>query len=222
MGNTLPISVPPKPSPSRAVIFMKQQCIQSYLQEPWRKPAGKLEIIGSIEEVPFALDGLVPVEEYREMASLVAVQAATYRGGRIHLIATLFYMCLFIVLIFGFVSSLYTDVTIFLNPVTLGILGTLVLVVNYRSGRFFQQEENTLNKKLLEILHPWRQEYSIVAKLRKTRGQIGGSVDGRDSEGKISSVYYCLVLEKRGPEDDIDTISLSTFTDMESEIDSQV
>ena len=79
MGNSLPISSPPKPSPSRAVIFMEPQCVRSYFREPWRRPVGKLQIIGSTDEVPPALDGVVPEDEYREMMSSVADQAASYR-----------------------------------------------------------------------------------------------------------------------------------------------
>ena len=80
MGNTLPISTPPKPSSTRAVIFMEPQCIRSYLREPWRRPAGELQIIGSTDELPCALDGVVPLDVYKDMLSSVADRIANFRG----------------------------------------------------------------------------------------------------------------------------------------------
>lgn len=212
MGNSLPISSPPKPSPSRAVIFMEPQCVRSYFREPWRRPVGKLQIIGSTDEVPPALDGVVPVDEYREMMISVADQAASYRGGLIHIGVAIFQGCLFLVIFLGFILSRYMNGRTFLNPITLGVLGTLQFGVLSQSGRFFQQEENTLKKELLELFVNWRQEYGIIAKMRKTKIE----------KNKKSSTCYCLVLEKMGPADEIDTVNMSAFTDMESEIESQV
>ena len=84
MGNTLPITAPPKPSDRRAVIFMEAQGIRSYLKEPWRvKPIGKLQIVGSTDVLPQALDGVVPLDEYIEMMSSVGERAANYRGKSI-------------------------------------------------------------------------------------------------------------------------------------------
>ena len=42
--------------------------------------------------------------------------------------------------------------------------------------------------------------------------------------GKVAATYYCLLLEKATPANDIDTLSLSgrTDTDMGSSIDSRV
>ena len=82
MGNSLPFTSRPTPSPSRAVIFMELQCIQSYLKEPWRHP-GKLQMIGSADAVPPALDGVVPVDEYKRTMSSVEDRVAKYRGEKI-------------------------------------------------------------------------------------------------------------------------------------------
>ena len=80
MGNSLPITSPPSPSPSRAVILLEPQCIRSYLREPWRRPVGELQVVGSAEELPPALDGVVPIEVYREMMKTLIERASNYRG----------------------------------------------------------------------------------------------------------------------------------------------
>ena len=80
MGNTLPISSPPKPSASRAVIFMEPQCLRSYLREPWRRPVGLLQVVGTADELPPALDGVVELDVYQEMVKSVAAKAGNYRG----------------------------------------------------------------------------------------------------------------------------------------------
>ena len=74
-----------------------------------------------------------------------------------------------------------------------------------------------MKKELLELFVNWRQEYGIIAKIRKTRGHV---IEDENREDKKASTCYCLVLEKMGPDDEIDTVSMSTFTDMESEIES--
>lgn len=194
---------------------MEPQCLRSHLKEPWRRPIGKLQIIGSTDELPPALDGVVELDAYRDMIGSVAEKAAKYRGGLIHIAVAIFQAFLFVVIMLGFfVSKLFMQRPFF-NPITLGVLGTLEFGVLLQSARSFQMEEHTLTKDLLEIFHPWR-DYGVFAKVRKTRGQC------RDGEGKKSSIFYCLVLEKRGPEDgDIDTASLSSFTEIESDIESQ-
>lgn len=216
MGNTLPITNPPKPTSSRAVILMELDCVRTFLRDPWRRPVGKLQIIGSTDEVPSALDGVIPVENYRAMLTSLADQAAKFKGGRIHIGAVIFQAGLFIVIFLGLILSLYIDSYSFFNPIIFGILGTLELGVLSQSGRVFQREEKQLKKELLDLFRPWRQQYSVVAKIRKTKGQIAEDKD------KTSSTFYCLVLEKMRPDDDADTVSISTFTDVESEIDSEV
>lgn len=129
------------------------------------------------------------------------------------------------VIVIGFFLSRYlvsNGRLTFFNPITLVVLGSLELGVLSQCGRFFQREESTLKKDLLDLFHPWRQEYGVIAKVRKTRGQIADIA--REGEKKRSSNYYCLVLEKRGPDDDIDTVGLSTseITDIESDVESQV
>lgn len=181
---------------------------------------GELQIIGSIDDLPPAFDGVVPIDEYREKMKAVADRVASYKGGRVHIGVGLFQACLFLAIILGFLVSRFSDMgsKSFFNPITLCVLGLLQFGVLSQSGRFFQREESTLTKSLLEIMHPWKQEYRIIAKMRKTRGKIGGE----DSNEKRSHVYYCLVLEKMRPDDEIDTVSLSSFTDMESDVESQV
>merc|ERR1719253_2136338 len=103
----------------------------------------------------------------------------------------------------------------FFNPITLSILVFLELCVLIQSARYFQREESKLKNDLLGVLHPWQQQYGIVAKMRKTRGRFGD-----DGDGKKSSMHYCLVLDKMDPEHD-DTASVSTFTEMVSDVESQ-
>ena len=59
---------------------MQPQCVGSYLKEPWRKPIGKLQILGSTDELPAALDGAVPLEVYKEMMKSIDERANSYRG----------------------------------------------------------------------------------------------------------------------------------------------
>lgn len=170
-------------------------------------------MIGSTDELPPALDGVVPLDDYREILSSVADRAADYRGGPVQILVAMFQACLFLVIMLGFLFSKYMNRSFF-NPITILVLGTLELGVLAQSARFLKREETRLIMELLKLLHPWRQEYGIIAKVRKTKGQI--------TEGKKSSTHYCLVLEKMGPDRDIDTASVSTFTQMESDIESQV
>lgn len=84
MGNTLPISATPTPSPSRAVIIMVPQSFRTYLKEPWRRPVGKLQLVGTRDELPPALNGVVSIETYIEMMSSVDSRASNYRGGTLY------------------------------------------------------------------------------------------------------------------------------------------
>lgn len=218
MGNTLPVTAPPKPSPTRAAIFMEPQSVRSYLREPWRRPVGELQIIDSSDGLPPAFDGVVPPIEYAAMMNSVADRAAIYRGGRIQIGVALFQACLFLVVMIGFILS-RTIAVAFFNPISLGILGTLELVFLSQFGRFFQREEIRLKDGLLQLTHPWRQQYGIIANVRKSRGRIGEDGVGKQSS---SPIYYCLLLERSESGRSVDTISLSTHTDIESDIESQV
>ena len=80
MGNTLPMSAPPQPSPNRAVMLLEQQPVRSCLREPPRRPAGKLRIADCAGEPPPALDGAIPPGEYERMMRSVSDRAAAYRG----------------------------------------------------------------------------------------------------------------------------------------------
>lgn len=212
MGNALPVTLPPKPSSSRAVIFMESECIRTYLRGGCRRPIPRLQVIGSTDGVPPALDGAVPAEEYLAMASALADRAARFRGGRIQIAVVIFQACLLMGLLLWLLLSRCVGCGwSFFNPITLGIFGALEVGVLSQSGRYFQREEKKLKTELLELCLSWRREYGIIAKVRKTRGQV--LVDG---EKKVST-YYCLVLEKMGPNDDADTVSVSTFADVGSE-----
>ena len=79
MGNTLPITAPPKPSASRAVIFMKAEGVLQYLNKPWN-PIGRLQLLNATEELPAAFDGIVTIDEYKDMISSVDERASNYRG----------------------------------------------------------------------------------------------------------------------------------------------
>ena len=137
-------------------------------------------------------------------------------GGQVHFATALFQACLFIVVLIGFFLTKFQVINFF-NPITLGVLGVLQIGILSQSARINKREESELCRQLHEVVHPWRDAYGIIAKIRKTRGQIG-----EDREGKSSSTYYCLVLEKIGPEHDLDTASISEFTEMESDVESQV
>ena len=254
MGNTLPISNLPKPSSTRAVIFMQPQCIRGYIKEPWRHPAGELQIVSPVDTLPCALDA-VPLDVYQEMMSSVADRIANFRGRflshvflsapridyrfastdrhisyenilsiaglRVHVAMNIFQACLFIVVVLGFFLTKYNVLgQSFFNPITFGVLGTLEFTVLSITGRYFQREESVLIKELLALVKPRRQQYNVIGKVRKTRGKIG-----EDREGKAkSSNYYCLVLDKILPDTDVDTVSISSsaFTEIESDVESQV
>lgn len=126
----------------------------------------------------------------------------------------IFQACICVVIVLGF----FCAKTTFFNPITIVVLGTLEFGVLLRSGRFYQREETVLIKDMLEVLHPWRQEYGIIAKMRKTRTQRRDN----DGEAKTIALYYCLVLDKMGPDDDEGTVTMSTFTDEDSDVESQV
>lgn len=79
MGNTLPITAPPKPSSSRVVIFMRAEGVYAYLNKPWN-PIGRLQLLNATEELPAALDDVVTLDEYRDMISSVDERASNYRG----------------------------------------------------------------------------------------------------------------------------------------------
>jgi len=129
MGNTLPITAPPKPSASRAVIFMKAEGVLQYLNKPWN-PIGRLQLLNATEELPNALDGIVTLDEYKDMISSVDERASNYIGmyckeytskkkyyayvscilspyigGRIAIGVAMFQACLLVVLIIGFILS---------------------------------------------------------------------------------------------------------------------
>ena len=131
----------------------------------------------------------------------------------------LFQSCMFTAIVLGFFLSKYMNGKTFFNPITLIVLTTLEFLVLSQSSRLLKREENTLVKDLLELLHPWRDEYGIIAKMRKTRGQF--QLGNREGKQK-SSLYYCLLLEKIGPDTDMDTVSLSNITEIESDAESQV
>jgi hypothetical protein len=80
MGNTLPISAPPAPSASRVVIAMVPQPFLTFVKHPWRRPVGKLQVLGTRDEIPNALDGVVPVDTYIEMMKRVNDRASNYQG----------------------------------------------------------------------------------------------------------------------------------------------
>ena len=88
-----------------------------------------------------------------------------------------------------------------------GILCTLLVRTSSPKGR------NDIDPEPLALFHPWRQEYVIIAKMRKVTGPIATE----SGVGKETATYYW-------PANDIDTLSLSrrTDTDMGSRIDSRV
>jgi hypothetical protein len=246
MGNTLPITAQPKPSASRAVLLLEQKCVRSYLREPCRQPVGQLQIVGFADELPPALDGVVPFVDYKEMTSFIGTRVSNFKGdtaglhflpthrsyargtpdsykiralsltfsiftgGQIAVCVAIFQGLILLSILIGFIFSKFImGNRPFLNPVSLGILVTLEFVILMSSGRYFQKEERKLTEGLLSLLHPWREKYEIVAKIRKTKG-------------KNSSTIYCIVLEKLESEHDVDTASMSTCVDIDTDVESQV
>ena len=72
----------------------------------------------------------------------------------------------------------------------MSVLFSMEIVVIVYAAFFFQREEKRLVSELLELLQPWKENYDIVAKVRKARGKF--------EEGGESATFYCLVLDKRG------------------------
>ena len=101
----------------------------------------------------------------------------------------------------------------FFNSINIIVMGSLELLVLTGTGHMRHREESKLVSDLLAILHPWRSEYGIVAKLRKSRGKF---IIGDNSQEKSVSCY-CILLEKITPGYDLGTLSLSSFTDIESD-----
>lgn len=116
-------------------------------------------------------------------------------------------------IIFGFIVSKYVLPFPFFDSMNIIIMGALELLVLSSTGHMRHKEESKLVSDLLAILHPWRSEYGIIAKLRKSRGKfiIGDSLQEK------SVTCYCILLEKITPGYDLGTRSLSTFTDIESD-----
>jgi len=193
---------------------MEPQGIRNYLSQPWKRPIGRLQRVGSsTDDLPVMLDGVVTLTEFRAMLESLDERTAHYKGGLIAIGVALFQTCLLTVLILGFVLSRFNVMQkqSFFNPITVGVLGTLEFGILSQSARFFQQEERNLCKELLELFRPWRAEYSIIAKMRRVRGKI--------AHGKGTSTYYCLVLEKITDQDDTDTMSVSTYMESVPECD---
>ena len=114
----------------------------------------------------------------------------------------------------GLYVSRYVSTSFMRNPFLIGFFGFAEISLLVWSGRFVQQEENRLVKDLRELLYPWKDEYGIVSKVRKSRGTLS------IGDKKKSSTYFCLILEKIGPNADYDTESLtSAFTDDESDVE---
>lgn len=101
----------------------------------------------------------------------------------------------------------------FFHPITLCVMGTFEMLVLAGTGRMLHREESRLVSDLLALLHPWRDEYGVVAKMRKSRGKFSR----RDGEKEKSTMCYCIVLEKITPGHDLGTLSLSSITDIESD-----
>eukprot|EP00956_Cyclotella_meneghiniana_P038886 scaffold161696_cov70-Cyclotella_meneghiniana.AAC.2 len=154
MGNTLPITSVPKPTESRAIIYIYSMGMLGKLQ---------VEKDGN-ETVPSSLDGSVPDCVFKVAMDSISERCRAFRV----------------------------------------LTGT---------GHMRHREESKLVSDLLAILHPWRSEYGIVAKLRKSRGKF---IIGDNSQEKSVSCY-CILLEKITPGYDLGTLSLSSFTDIESD-----
>mmetsp|Transcript_4250 Transcript_4250/g.9480 ORF Transcript_4250/g.9480 Transcript_4250/m.9480 type:complete len:209 (-) Transcript_4250:391-1017(-) len=205
MGNTLPISSPPKPTPSRAVLYMIPESM-----------CGKTRILNS-DELPPALDGTVPPSMFGEIIRSMDDRLDNFKAGRITCIVTAFQVCLLVICMLGFyITRYFISLSFMKSPIFLGVLGIAELGVLLWSGRFMQREEAKLVNDIRQMFRPWKEEYGIFAKVRKSRGtcMIG--------ERSRSSTFYCVVLEKIGPNVDYhyDTESLTTtHTDDESDVD---
>jgi hypothetical protein len=113
----------------------------------------------------------------------------------------------------GFFVSKYAVSFPFFDPVALCVMGAFELVVLSGMGQMLHREESRLASDLLALLYPWRDEYGIIAKMRKSRGKFRTDDDGNEK----SITCYCIVLEKITPALDLGTVSLSSFTDIESD-----
>jgi hypothetical protein len=116
--------------------------------------------------------------------------------------------------ILGFAMESHLSINMeLLGPLIIGVAGLAEVVLLSGSGRLYQKEEAVLKANLMEVFYSWRNDYGIVAKMRKSRGHINNAK---------SSTYYCVMLEKICEGVDVDTASLSSFqstTDIESEFD---
>jgi hypothetical protein len=121
--------------------------------------------------------------------------------------------CLLAWIVIGFLVSKYVLSYPFFSPVALCVLGTFELLVLSGTGQLLHRQESKLISDLLALLHPWRDEYGIVAKMRKSRGKFTIGDSGKEK----SITCYCIVLEKITPGLDIGTVSLTSFTDIESD-----
>ena len=116
-------------------------------------------------------------------------------------------------IVIGFLVSKYVIYFPFFSPVSLAVLGSFELLVLSGAGRLQNREESRLISDVLALLHPMRDDYGIIAKMRKSRGKFVVDESGHEK----SITCYCIVLEKITPGLDIGTISLSSFTDIESD-----
>jgi hypothetical protein len=125
-----------------------------------------------------------------------------------------FQACLLAFVVLAFFLSRYTSRFPFFNPVTLCIIGVFEVIVLSGSGHVLRREESKLVADLLALLYPWRDEYGVVAKVRKSRGRCGTHSNTVNDK---SVVYYCILLEKILLGTDVDTVSVSSHTDLESD-----
>jgi len=65
---------------------MKAEGVLQYLNKPWN-PIGRLQLLNATEELPAAFDGIVTIDEYKDMISSVDERASNYRGMSICYIA---------------------------------------------------------------------------------------------------------------------------------------
>eukprot|EP00956_Cyclotella_meneghiniana_P028427 scaffold65997_cov22-Cyclotella_meneghiniana.AAC.1 len=138
MGNTLPITSVPKPTESRAIIYIYSMGMLGKLQ---------VEKDGN-ETVPSSLDGSVPDCVFKVAMDSISERCRAFR-----------------------VSKYFLPFPFF-NSINIIVMGSLELLVLTGTGHMRHREESKLVSDLLAILHPWRSEYGIVAKLRKSRGKF--------------------------------------------------